>query len=501
MSTVFNHRSLARIATIICFSALISAAGGGSAGPNLAKHRFYTYSNPPSTTYPDKNAAKWTGGTQLTDGKIGAVDPMAEEWVGLVDPFDIELDLGHEQDIKKISIHALHYEPWDIAYPTATVEIDGTAVDGKIEFSAAKTKAEVKWASLLLEAPQTGRKVKIIFANDKWTFIDEIKVQGYVNHEKKYVPDDGKVLNGIYSPNPGADTGENLLSSGPDFKKKFGAFLWYANFTDNTSFAANAGGADFLNLLKANKQALQIQLMPFKCTYPNNDEDCVPVNVAEDITMGLQDDYLEKFFEGAANWEIPIYLRLAGEMNLHYGKGWDLDPVLFKEMWRRVFNIAKATEADNVAFVFAPARDYGASEFNKQGISYYPGDDYVHWVGMSTYNDVKISTDTVANAIKPIYDAFPNKPFMITEGAANTGRCSNREEPIEDYPSTLNWINSLFVAANTHSRFKAMFWFNENKGDECHFRLQDDQDALNTFNLWTFWHNELLLSEAPALNP
>ena len=54
MSTVFNHRSLARIATIICFSALISAAGGGSAGPNLAKHRFYTYSKTPSADYPDE---------------------------------------------------------------------------------------------------------------------------------------------------------------------------------------------------------------------------------------------------------------------------------------------------------------------------------------------------------------------------------------------------------------------------------------------------------------
>jgi hypothetical protein len=124
------------------------------------------------------------------------------------------------------------------------------------------------------------------------------------------------------------------------------------------------------------------------------------------INSGAADGQIDKLLDTVYGYERPVYLRL--------GFGFDdpangYDPAAFKKAWARIANRLTAKNIDNVVLVWQSATLCNGASAE----AWYPGDEYVDWVGFSF-------TSQAACGYKPIADmlAFArarHKPAMIAE--------------------------------------------------------------------------------------
>ena len=128
--------------------------------------------------------------------------------------------------------------------------------------------------------------------------------------------------------------------------------------------------------------------------------------------------YIRKWAQDAHASRMPVFVRWASEMNLSEFI-WSGDTAKYVEKWRLLYNIFKE-EAPNVVMVWAPNWSPTATIH-----SYYPGDEYVDWVGVDMYMGLGTgTTDTrdPRDKIKFVYDNYSaaphNKPIMFPEWAA-----------------------------------------------------------------------------------
>lgn len=127
------------------------------------------------------------------------------------------------------------------------------------------------------------------------------------------------------------------------------------------------------------------------------------------------DEYVRSFARQAKESGIPIFLRYASEMNGAWVPWYD-EPQKYVEKFRLLSRIMKE-DAPNVAMVWSP------NFWPQDNIdAYYPGDEYVDWVGFSLYSTPYYDgkEDFSKNQIDyfiPLYEKYKHKPIMIAEGA------------------------------------------------------------------------------------
>lgn len=127
------------------------------------------------------------------------------------------------------------------------------------------------------------------------------------------------------------------------------------------------------------------------------------------------DEYVRSFAQQAKEAGIPIFIRYASEMNGAWVPWYD-EPQKYVEKFRLVAKIMHEV-APNVAMVWSP-------NFwpNDNIDAYYPGDEYVDWVGFSLYStpiyDGKEDfSKNMIDYFTPLYEKYKHKPIMIAEGA------------------------------------------------------------------------------------
>ncbi len=102
---------------------------------------------------------------------------------------------------------------------------------------------------------------------------------------------------------------------------------------------------------------------------------CEPSGLAE-----IQDDeHLRRAAEAARQANAPMFLRFACEMNGSWVR-WGGNPEEYKRKWRLVHD-RLAQIAPNVAMIWCPAY---IPQHNID--AFYPGDEYVDWVGVNAYS-------------------------------------------------------------------------------------------------------------------
>lgn len=200
----------------------------------------------------------------------------------------------------------------------------------------------------------------------------------------------------------------------------------------------------------------------------------------EDGLSSVKDDaYLRKFAKDAQAAGVPVFLRFASEMNGSWVK-WNGNPTLYIEKFRLISKVMKE-DAPNVAMVWSPAAN------PKQKInSYYPGDSYVDWVGLSIYSvkyfngDVKSPADQVnpLDSLDYVYQQYAaRKPIMVSEyGATHFSKAGNT--------TTINFaitkMNMLYHGAKLkYPRLKSINWFSLNTLTDSH----SADRSLNNFSL------------------
>lgn len=185
------------------------------------------------------------------------------------------------------------------------------------------------------------------------------------------------------------------------FGKKHAFFLVYAHwgkpFPLEDALAVQAAGA-----------ALQVSLEP--------------PHTAGSLEAVQDGAWLAGWARAAGSLGIPVFLRFAPEMNGDWVP-WHQDPDLYIEKWRLVTRVVRQY-APNVAMVWTP---YFVGDPATPMERYYPGDEYVDWVGINFYSDYYFNRSTPAADVPPfrhieeVYRKFAGrKPIMIAEfGIAN----------------------------------------------------------------------------------
>lgn len=174
------------------------------------------------------------------------------------------------------------------------------------------------------------------------------------------------------------------------------------------------------------------------------------------------DRYLRQFAQDCADCHTPIFLRFAGEMNGDW-TAYHNDPEAYKEMFRRVATVIHRMTS-NVAMVWCP-NDIPESRIP----DYYPGKDYVDWVGVNFYSVLYNDGDRAraadwrnpSDSLKFVYDTYSHQhPIMIGEWAA-THRSAVDDVERPDFAS--DKIGQLYAALpRLYPRVKAVHWLSMN---------------------------------------
>jgi len=172
----------------------------------------------------------------------------------------------------------------------------------------------------------------------------------------------------------------------------------------------------------------------------------------EQTLTGARDELIRTNARLVASYKKPMFLRWAWEMNGdwfdHSGPKNGRKPADYIRAWRRVYDIFTSEGATNAVWVWCPFERSVPDEKWNAVDAYYPGDDYVDWVGIDGYPSSSASTpESIFDYVYRMY--ADRKPIMLSEVAI--GRQS--PQVMAEFVDQLNsWIQR-------RPGVKAMVWF------------------------------------------
>ncbi|NHN29412.1 glycoside hydrolase family 26 protein [Paenibacillus agricola] len=171
------------------------------------------------------------------------------------------------------------------------------------------------------------------------------------------------------------------------------------------------------------------------------------------------DEYVRTFAKEAKASGIPVFLRYASEMNGAWVP-WYGEPAKYIEKFRLIHKIMKE-EAPNVVMVWSP------NFMPRDSIhDYYPGDEYVDWIGYSLYatggpQSAVNDKSGFLDSFRPLYDAYPGKPIMISESGVSH---FNLVKNVSYERWAENQLGDLYAyLPRLYPRVKAITYFNFSK--------------------------------------
>jgi hypothetical protein len=185
-----------------------------------------------------------------------------------------------------------------------------------------------------------------------------------------------------------------------------------------------------------------------------NDEPFVEGYTNEDIISGKFDAYLTQYAKALTANGMPLVIRFDHEMNGQWYNWSEASkqqnaPQSYVAMWQHVWNVFQANGANQYAiWDWSPSRidklgnpKYQTLDYMK---NYWPGEQYVDWVGMSGYyrdaTEAPTFENTFGATLAQIRQIAPGKGIVLNEiGATETGGSVSNSQKSQ-------WITSLFDA-------------------------------------------------------
>lgn len=191
---------------------------------------------------------------------------------------------------------------------------------------------------------------------------------------------------------------------------------------------------------------------------------------------GVRDDaYLREFAEQVHQFDFPVFIRFASEMNgfwTHSQYGWDGSPALYREKFRLVHRVLHevAPRAATIWCVNNPPLDTHLSNGRPVSyLDYYPGDDGCDWVGINFYSvpfhEDKLSQpafdENPLSLLEPVYRRFSaRKPIAVCEFAASHEANADRKSRPDFAASKIRLVYGALPLL--YPRVKLVDWFNHN---------------------------------------
>ncbi len=194
------------------------------------------------------------------------------------------------------------------------------------------------------------------------------------------------------------------------------------------------------------------------------------------------DGYLQRLASDMEAASCPMILRFAGEMNDMSAPWYTSDANLYIQKFREVANIFH-TYAPSVPVIWAP--NFYPSETMDQ---YYPGDEYVDYVGISSYKVYQGITDPLgqgvdrsrwSNQLDYIYSRYGHKkPIIIVEGGASYVNYDTGADLTGFASSQLADFYTYLPIK--YPNVKMCFHYDANDGN-YHFLLSENQAYLDVY--------------------
>ncbi len=267
------------------------------------------------------------------------------------------------------------------------------------------------------------------------------------------------------------------------FENKLGrqidALNWFLGF--------NADTGDLPEFpLSSLKQNVPSRIIPMLTWEPWGDaglKDGHQVTPFDKINEGKLDNYIISYAKAMKAYGKIIRLRFGHEMiqndnpvrtipNFKWYP-WQDFPEDYKKAYIRIYSIFKAQGADNVQFVWAlNFEPYFIDVIPK----YYPGPNFVDWIGIDGYNWKGQDFDGVFNKMYRVITGHPeifgDKPIMLSEIGAAKADVSSFDKA--------QWIKDAFSKIElSYPKISAFYWFNVNK--ERDWRLDESSKSWQAF--------------------
>ena len=184
------------------------------------------------------------------------------------------------------------------------------------------------------------------------------------------------------------------------------------------------------------------------------------------IAEGKYDDYIDKWAEDAKDFHAPFFLRFGHEMNDPYRYPWAPqynNPEDFIAAWKHLVDRFRKRGANNVIWIWSPHPAVLTYE------KYYPGDDYVDWIGVGVLNYGTVETWSRWWSFKEMFNNFYtkvsryNKPMMISEfGSLEVGG------------DRAAWFSeSLDSLTYRYPKVKSVVFFNNSRDNTISYKMLD----------------------------
>ena len=286
-----------------------------------------------------------------------------------------------------------------------------------------------------------------------------------VGGRAKYEPAGEGVYHGASLPDAWSENGlrKQIADYDAAAGKKISVVTWFASAYENgrmTNWSQN-----YVPNLARVKRMGAVSLIKFS-TQDYAYENTHKIADLRLIANGTWDEYFKQSALAIKQFGGPVFISIDHEMNgtwYPYSEAYPGSQTTAEDYvaaWKRIVDIFNRNGATNVAWVWSPnVPDVGGVPYQ----DYYPGDDYVDWIGVSLYsgNDPR--------AMDTIYNQFSaRKPFFITEWAT----APEKNKYNARFPGEVEWVKDFFQTLNeNYPRVKAISWFNWNK-DDGDYRLQ-----------------------------
>ncbi|HEX7242083.1 MAG TPA: glycosyl hydrolase [Longimicrobiaceae bacterium] len=213
------------------------------------------------------------------------------------------------------------------------------------------------------------------------------------------------------------------------------------------------------------------------------------------IAEGRADAELARVARQLASVGSLVLVEPAWEMNGNWDYAWQGvtnggdagAPARYRAAWRRVAEVFRREGATNVRWVFNPNvgnplthQATGSSHWNWYA-NYYPGDEYVDYVGAHGFNAPRLwggSWDDPATMfdgasadrmLSDLARRYPTKPIIIGEFASDEGSGDAKAR----------WIRDAYAHLRAHPNVVGAVWFHMNK--EADWRVSSTPAALQAY--------------------
>lgn len=198
-----------------------------------------------------------------------------------------------------------------------------------------------------------------------------------------------------------------------------------------------------------------------------------PTNISiASIAAGVYDSYLIKFANDIATFKRTVVISFGHEMNGYwyswgYGK---TRPADFIAAWRHIVDLFRRHGVDNVKWLW---QVNSLSSRTSSVHAWWPGSQYVTWVGISGYYYVPGATfDNIFNPVLTAVRQFTHDPVLIAE--TGVGPQAGQARGIEDLFAGIRMQGVIGLVYFDQHSYGGIY-----KGED--WRLEDSPTALAAF--------------------